>query len=65
MLKGNIAIKRRKVHKSGPCSLSINLLPAFIKRHGIKAGDTVIVIAGDILKIIPESIGNSEADTPA
>jgi len=43
----------RKVKQANAISLGITLPIKFVKEHNIKAGDSVVIIVGDTLRIIP------------
>lgn len=43
---------RRKVHKVGD-SLMLAIPVEFVKRHGLKAGDEVAVLADNWLQVVP------------
>ena len=45
--------KVRTIFKLGNYSLVISLPKAFVKKHDLKAGDRVPVVANSILKVIP------------
>lgn len=45
-------VKLRSVLKSGS-SYYISIPPEFMKRHGIKKGDRLPVLVGNILKVVP------------
>ena len=49
-------VKLRRVLKSGK-SFYISIPPEFIRRHNIKKGDKLPVLAGQILKVVPMSEG--------
>lgn len=46
-------IGKRKVTRTG-CSLTITLPDKFVKQHGIKQGDRIVVEYDRFLKVIPE-----------
>jgi len=50
--EGHIVVALRKVIKFGN-SLCIILPREWIKKHGIKPGDELVVVGGSILRIMP------------
>lgn len=47
-----LVVVTRKVIKCGP-SFYISIPPAFIRKHGIRKGERLPVLADHILKVIP------------
>jgi len=59
----DIVVALRKVIKYGNC-LCITLPREWIKKHGIKPGDELVLVGGSILRIIPpeEEVSFKEVD---
>jgi antitoxin component of MazEF toxin-antitoxin module len=50
--KDGLVLATRRIIKNG-ASFYVSIPPEFMKRHSLKKGDSVPVIADSILKIIP------------
>lgn len=61
-----IEIKEYQIRSAGgkaqTSTKEITLSPKWIKKHGIKVGDEVSVVANNVLIIIPPSLSREEED---